>query len=154
MDFALRKSLHPSTHWQAGSKLSPRKAQYVRKLNQWHMEKNSTNEKWKFAASQIEKRKLEGKETEILINGTLVPSKKLKKEMARYAGDKSATLEESGRFYFLTVMMEAWADVVCSRRNWRSERNRCPHSSRRRYWQRGVLKNTVVSIPRALGGIQ
>lgn len=74
------------------------------------MEKNSTNEKWKFAASQIEKRKLEGKETEILINGTLVPSKKLKKEMARYAGDKSATLEESGMFYFLTVMMEAWAD--------------------------------------------
>ncbi|KIH91136.1 hypothetical protein SPBR_02045 [Sporothrix brasiliensis 5110] len=34
------------------------KAQYVRKLDQWHMKKNSTNEMWNFAANQIEKRKL------------------------------------------------------------------------------------------------
>ncbi|KAH6613402.1 ankyrin repeat-containing domain protein [Chaetomium tenue] len=66
------------------------KAQYVRKLKQWGLEKNSTKEKWEFAASQVQKRRLEGKDTEVIINGRPVPAKKLKKEMARYASGESS----------------------------------------------------------------
>ncbi|KAI8711507.1 Clr5 domain-containing protein [Fusarium sp. LHS14.1] len=65
------------------------KAQYVRKLKNWGMGKNSTNQKWKVAAQQVHKRKLEGKETEIVINGRLIPWKKLRKETARYANSQS-----------------------------------------------------------------
>ncbi|UPL00340.1 hypothetical protein LCI18_011274 [Fusarium solani-melongenae] len=71
------------------------KAQYVRKLKNWGMEKNSTNQKWKVAAQQVQKRKLEGKETEILINGRLVPWKKLRKATARYTGSQSDRIEGS-----------------------------------------------------------
>ncbi|KAF5012913.1 hypothetical protein FDECE_1047, partial [Fusarium decemcellulare] len=71
------------------------KAQYIRQLKKWGVEKYSTNEKWKSAAEQVQKRKLEGKETEILINGTPVPWKKLKKEMARYAAAQAKVAEES-----------------------------------------------------------
>ncbi|KAH7239769.1 ankyrin repeat-containing domain protein [Fusarium solani] len=71
------------------------KAQYVRKLKNWGMEKNSTNQKWKVAAQQVQKRKLEGKETEILINGRLIPWKKLRKETARYTGSQSDMIEGS-----------------------------------------------------------
>ncbi|KAJ4172333.1 hypothetical protein NW754_002525 [Fusarium falciforme] len=60
------------------------------------MEKNSTNQKWKVAAQQVQKRKLEGKETEILINGRLIPWKKLRKETARYTGSQSDMVEGSG----------------------------------------------------------
>ncbi len=75
------------------------KAQYVRKLKQWRLEKNSTKDKWEFAASQVQKRRLEGKETEIIINGRLVPAKRLKKEMARYVGCGSSSENVSGKWH-------------------------------------------------------
>jgi len=56
----------------------------VRKFKQWHLEKNSTNGKWRFVAGQIQKRKFEGKDSEIFINGKMIPAKKIKKETARY----------------------------------------------------------------------
>ncbi|KAK1765276.1 ankyrin repeat-containing domain protein [Phialemonium atrogriseum] len=74
---------------------SASKAQYVRKLRQWHVGKNSTNDKWKFAASVVQKRKLEGKETEILINERLISAKKLKKAISRYVGPRFEAEGES-----------------------------------------------------------
>jgi len=61
------------------------------------LEKNSTKEKWEFAAGQARKRRLEGKETEIIINGRLVSAKKLKKEMARYVDGASSSANVSGK---------------------------------------------------------
>lgn len=70
------------------------KAQYVRKLKRWKIEKNSTCDKWKFASIQTQKRKLEGKETEITINGKPISAKKLRKEMSRYTRPQLAMNEE------------------------------------------------------------
>ncbi|KFY10522.1 hypothetical protein V492_04989 [Pseudogymnoascus sp. VKM F-4246] len=61
------------------------KSQYIRKLQQWNFKKNSTNEMWKFVARRLEKRKLEGKDSETRINGDLIATKKLKHEISRYA---------------------------------------------------------------------
>ncbi|KFY29261.1 hypothetical protein V491_00118 [Pseudogymnoascus sp. VKM F-3775] len=61
------------------------KAQYIRKLQQWNFKKNSTNETWKFVARRLEKRRLEGKDSETLINDELIATKKLKHEISRYA---------------------------------------------------------------------
>ncbi|WAO96178.1 Clr5 domain-containing protein [Fusarium falciforme] len=49
------------------------------------MKKYSSKEDWKHADTLIRKRKVEGKDTEIFINGKLVSAKKLKKELGRYA---------------------------------------------------------------------
>ncbi|KAJ4218153.1 hypothetical protein NW759_008746 [Fusarium solani] len=61
------------------------RAQYIRKLGTWNMKKYSCKEDWKHADTLIRKRKVEGKDTEIFINGKLVSAKKLKKELGRYA---------------------------------------------------------------------
>ncbi|KAL2671372.1 hypothetical protein Neosp_013957 [[Neocosmospora] mangrovei] len=63
----------------------PTKAQYVRKLESWGFKKNSSKEKWEHAAAVFRKRKLEGKETELQMNGKVISTKKLRKELGRYA---------------------------------------------------------------------
>ncbi|KAH6974212.1 ankyrin repeat-containing domain protein [Ilyonectria sp. MPI-CAGE-AT-0026] len=60
------------------------KAQYVRKLKDWAMEKNFTSEQWKHATDLVQQRKRSGKETDLLINGKVVSTKKLNKEFSRY----------------------------------------------------------------------
>ncbi|KAI9745022.1 MAG: hypothetical protein M1818_001300 [Claussenomyces sp. TS43310] len=61
------------------------KAQYIRKLNQWGLSKNSTSEAWQFISHQVRKRELEGKESETFINGKMILNKKVKREISRYA---------------------------------------------------------------------
>jgi len=60
------------------------KAQYVRQLKKWGFSKSLSEQSWKNIDGRIRKRELEGKESEIYINGTLIPSKKLKKEISRH----------------------------------------------------------------------
>uniref|UniRef100_A0A8H7MZ23 Clr5 domain-containing protein n=1 Tax=Bionectria ochroleuca TaxID=29856 RepID=A0A8H7MZ23_BIOOC len=60
------------------------KSQYIRKLASWKIGKNATTIAWKKAAVIIKKRKDQGKESEICIDGKLIPSKKMKKEIARH----------------------------------------------------------------------
>ncbi|RTE84046.1 hypothetical protein BHE90_001465 [Fusarium euwallaceae] len=60
------------------------KAQYVRQLGEWNIKKYSTKKDWKHADALVRKRKIDGKETEILMNGKLISAKKLKKELGRY----------------------------------------------------------------------
>lgn len=60
------------------------KAQYIRKFEQWDFKKNSTDAKWKFIAQKSQKRTLEGKESDIYLDGKLVPRKKVKKEISRH----------------------------------------------------------------------
>ncbi|KAF4341906.1 ankyrin repeat [Fusarium beomiforme] len=45
------------------------KAQYIRKLGNWNMKKNITQDNWKKAAKMITKRKREGKDTNIAVRG-------------------------------------------------------------------------------------
>ncbi|RSL89694.1 hypothetical protein CDV31_015819 [Fusarium ambrosium] len=63
----------------------PTKAQYVRKLESWGFKKNSSKEKWEHAAAVVRKRKAEGKETELQMNGKVISTKRLRKEFGRYA---------------------------------------------------------------------
>ncbi|KAJ4313621.1 hypothetical protein N0V84_009329 [Fusarium piperis] len=61
------------------------RAQYIRKLGTWNIKKYSSKDNWKRADGLIRKRKVDGKDTEIVMNGKLVSAKKLKKELGRYA---------------------------------------------------------------------
>lgn len=61
------------------------KAQYIRKFKQWGFKKNSRDEDWKFIARKLQKRNLEGKESDTYINGKLAPRKKVKKEVSRHS---------------------------------------------------------------------
>ncbi|UPK89666.1 hypothetical protein LCI18_000601 [Fusarium solani-melongenae] len=59
------------------------RAQYIRRLGNWKMRKYSTKEEWKYVDSLVRKRKLEGKESEIIMGGKPISVKKLKKELGR-----------------------------------------------------------------------
>jgi hypothetical protein len=61
-----------------------RDKQYIRQLGKWQFKKYTTSEKWQHAAQVLSKRQIEGKESELRINGKPVLKKKLKKELARY----------------------------------------------------------------------
>ncbi|KAJ3530065.1 hypothetical protein NM208_g9489 [Fusarium decemcellulare] len=60
------------------------RAQYIRRLDSWKMRKNSTKKEWEYAGALVAKRKLNGKDTEIVMGEKVVPAKKLKKELGRY----------------------------------------------------------------------
>jgi len=61
------------------------KAQYTRKFERWGFKKNSTDAQWKLIARRLQKRSLEGKESETYLDGKLVPRKKVKKEVSRHS---------------------------------------------------------------------
>jgi hypothetical protein len=49
------------------------------------MRKNLKGSEWEYAAHRIQKRKREGLESDIYFNGTLIPPKKVKKEVSRHS---------------------------------------------------------------------
>jgi len=53
-------------------------------LNKWGFRKNSTKEDWEFIAHRMKRRKLQGKQSEVYINGSLASIRKVKKEISRY----------------------------------------------------------------------
>ncbi|KAM0436787.1 hypothetical protein ACHAPT_002498 [Fusarium lateritium] len=61
------------------------RAQYIRRLESWKMKKYSTKKEWEYVDSLVRKRKIEGKESEIIMGGKPISAKKLKKELGRYA---------------------------------------------------------------------
>jgi hypothetical protein len=61
-----------------------RKPQYLRRFKEWGLSKNITSEAWKVVEHRLRKRRLEGKETEVLLNGIIVDKKRLKKEISRH----------------------------------------------------------------------
>lgn len=61
------------------------KAQYIRKFDQWGFKKNSTDGNWKYIAHKLQKKDLEGKESDTYVNGKLMPRKKVKKEVSRHS---------------------------------------------------------------------
>jgi hypothetical protein len=66
-------------------------------LASWKIGKNATTIAWKKAAVIIKKRKDQGKESEICIDGKLIPSKKMKKEIARHWPSYLECIEMEGK---------------------------------------------------------
>ncbi|EKJ68001.1 hypothetical protein FPSE_11812 [Fusarium pseudograminearum CS3096] len=63
-----------------------REKQYIRKVTvNWKLRKNTKKEEWEQASALVLKRKAEGKPTELTIHGKIIPDKKRKKEIRRYA---------------------------------------------------------------------
>lgn len=63
-----------------------REKQYIRKVTvNWKLRKNIKKEEWEQASALSLKRKAEGKLTELTILGKIIPDKKRKKEIRRYA---------------------------------------------------------------------
>jgi hypothetical protein len=62
-----------------------RKGQYERHFRLWSFKKNSTQATWKAIAKEVRKRQLDGKDSEIYLDGALVPPKKRKKQLQRYS---------------------------------------------------------------------
>ena len=60
------------------------KAQYETQLKKWNIRKNLTNEEWNYTLLQVRKRKFDGKESDVYLNGRVVPEKRIKKEMSRH----------------------------------------------------------------------
>jgi hypothetical protein len=61
------------------------KAQYEDQLKKWDMRKNLKASEWKYVAHRMQKRKREGLESDIYVHDTLVPPKKVKKEVSRHS---------------------------------------------------------------------
>lgn len=62
----------------------PSAGQFERQIQKWCFRKNLTQVEWQFAVRRIKKRKREGKDTELAIDGMPIASKKLKKAIVRY----------------------------------------------------------------------
>jgi hypothetical protein len=59
------------------------KPQYERQFKKWGFRKNLKSLEWKAVSHHLRKRKREGKESDLYVDETLVPEKKLRKETAR-----------------------------------------------------------------------
>lgn len=70
------------------------RAQYIRRLDSWKMRKYSTKEEWEYVDSLVRKRKLDGKESEVIMGGKLITAQKLKKELGR--NGQSRSLDQPG----------------------------------------------------------
>ncbi|KAH8648060.1 Clr5 domain-containing protein, partial [Tricladium varicosporioides] len=63
---------------------SPSKNQYERQFRKWKFSKYQKKKNWKEAGRLIQKRKREGKESKLYVDGVLVPKKKICKELSRH----------------------------------------------------------------------
>ncbi|EEP81496.1 predicted protein [Uncinocarpus reesii 1704] len=61
-----------------------RNNQYYAQFKKWNIKKRRTGDDWKFVFGRVQKRKLEGLESDVYMDGSLVPEKKLRKEIARH----------------------------------------------------------------------
>jgi hypothetical protein len=60
------------------------KFQYEDRFRKWGWKKNSKADTWKFIAHRVDKRKRDGKESNVNVNGEAIEPKKLKKEISRH----------------------------------------------------------------------
>jgi hypothetical protein len=60
-----------------------RKAQYEKRFKEWGFKKNHTKEDWKIMGHKVGKRKRAAKESDVYIDGEMMPRKKLQKEISR-----------------------------------------------------------------------
>jgi len=54
-------------------------------LKKWNFRKNLTEEEWAILGNKVQKRKREGKDSEVVLGVTHISKKRLKKGLNRYA---------------------------------------------------------------------
>jgi ankyrin repeat protein len=59
-------------------------AQYKRKLKAWNIQKNQKGDLWKDVSLTLKRKNLDATDVDVFLNGILVPTKKLKREISRY----------------------------------------------------------------------
>ena len=59
------------------------KAQFELQFKKWKFRKNLNNEEWEYVRHRSVKRQRDGKDSEAYINGSLISTKKIKKEVSR-----------------------------------------------------------------------
>ncbi|RBR23071.1 uncharacterized protein FIESC28_04066 [Fusarium coffeatum] len=80
------RTLDEVIEYMAALGFCPSRPQWIRKINvNWKLRKNSTKEEWQHASSLLSKRKENGKDTDLIMNGKIVSSKKRMKELKRYS---------------------------------------------------------------------
>jgi post-segregation antitoxin (ccd killing protein) len=62
-----------------------RKAQYEKKFKDWGFQKHRTKQDWKVMGQKLGARKRMAKESNVYLDGQLVPAKKVRKEISRQA---------------------------------------------------------------------
>ena len=60
------------------------RGQYLRQFKKWGISKNTSAKEWKRINRKIQTRKQQGKESQVVINGALIPPRKVRKETSRY----------------------------------------------------------------------
>jgi hypothetical protein len=60
-----------------------RKGQYEKRFKDWSFQKKRTKEDWQVIGWKVDKRKRAGKESNVYVGGTLMPAKRLRKEISR-----------------------------------------------------------------------
>lgn len=80
----MRRKSPLASHSIVGGSCTPRKAQYERQFTLWRFRKKLSSNEWEFVFGRMEKRKREGKENELFVEGFRVPDKRIKKEISRH----------------------------------------------------------------------
>lgn len=75
----------------------------------WGVRKNGTNSDWEFIGSRIQKRTLQGKESELLLNEKLFSPKRIRKEIARHVTLTSTHFRSKSQYLFQTIF---WSSLV------------------------------------------
>jgi hypothetical protein len=60
-----------------------RKAQYEKKFREWGFQKNRSKDDWKIVGQKVVQRKRTAKESNVYVDGELMPRKRLQKEISR-----------------------------------------------------------------------
>lgn len=60
------------------------KSQYENRFKKWGFRKHRKGREWKDAYHRIEKRKRDGKDSSLYVDGVLIPKKKFRKEASRH----------------------------------------------------------------------
>ncbi|RMJ25732.1 ankyrin repeat-containing protein [Aspergillus sp. HF37] len=71
-------------------------SQYTRQFRKWGFSKNWKQHQYEFTAHRLKKRKQEGKNSDVYMNGDLVNNKKLKKELSRHVKASADCLPITG----------------------------------------------------------
>ncbi|KAK8228313.1 Clr5 domain-containing protein [Phyllosticta capitalensis] len=116
---------------------SATQAQYELQLKKWGFRKNLTAKEWATVSRKIDKRKLEGRDSEVIMDGQLVPKEKVRKKTSTYGYQTTLEkLEETFRGH-----LKASYTMACNIANKitslcripsNSGRNRCAHTFAKR----------------------
>lgn len=92
------------------------KSQYVKYFKRWKFRKSLTKEEWTPVRHKVLARKREGKESDVYLEGVLMPAKKVKRGIGRYQqtrGEIDLTSYDHGKF--LPQYSGSQAHIECTK---------------------------------------